>query len=75
MIRVRYRRPPDRRTRPQRWDNAVAEQVGLQVEYAAWNEALPDSRRDTPTAEGKWPRLKGPVIGRTRNGLKAAREK
>ena len=51
LVRLRYRRPADRRTRPQRWDDAVAELVGLQVEYTAWNEALPDGLRDTPTAE------------------------
>jgi hypothetical protein len=51
VVRLRYRRPADRRTRPQRWDDAVAELVRLQVEYVAWNEALPDGLRDTPTAE------------------------
>ena len=50
-VRVHYRRPANRRTRPRRWDDAVAELVGLQLEYAAWNEALPDGFRDTPTAE------------------------
>ena len=48
---VRYRRPADRRARPQRWRAAVAELLALQAEYAAWNEALPDSLRDTATAE------------------------
>jgi hypothetical protein len=49
--RVRYRKPADRRTRPQRWDDAVAELVGLQAAYAAWNEALPDGLRGTATAD------------------------
>jgi hypothetical protein len=49
--RIRYRRPADRRTRPQRWSDAVAELLALQAEYAAWCEALPDSLRDTATAE------------------------
>jgi hypothetical protein len=48
---VRYRRPADRRTRPQRWHDAVAELLALQAAYAAWCEALPDGLRDTPTAE------------------------
>jgi len=48
---IRYRRPADRRTRPQRWSDAVGELVSLQAEYAAWCEALPDSLRDTATAE------------------------
>jgi hypothetical protein len=48
---VRYRRPADRRTRPQRWRDAVAELLTLQAEYTAWLEALPDSLKDTDTAE------------------------
>jgi len=41
----------DRRSRPQRWRDAVAELFALQAEYAAWFEVLPESLRDTPTAE------------------------
>ncbi len=48
---VRYRRPADRRTRPQRWRDAVAELLALQADYTAWADALPDSLRDTATAE------------------------
>ena len=48
---IRYRRPADRRTRPERWNDAVGELVSLQAEYAAWWEVLPDSLRDTATAE------------------------
>jgi hypothetical protein len=48
---VRYRRDADRRTRPQRWRDAVAELLTLQAEYTAWLEALPDSLKDTDTAE------------------------
>ena len=51
VIRVRYRRPADRRSRPQRWDDAIAELLVLQVEYTAWYDVLPDGLRDTPTAE------------------------
>ena len=47
---IRYRRPTDRRTRPQRWRAAVAELLTLQAEYTAWSEALPEALRDTPTA-------------------------
>ena len=47
---IRYRRPTDRRTRPQRWRDAVAVLLTLQAEYIAWSEALPDALRDTPTA-------------------------
>ncbi len=48
---VRYRRPADRRTRPQRWHEAVADLLALQADYAAWADALPDGLRDTATAE------------------------
>jgi hypothetical protein len=48
---LRYRRPTDRRSRAQRWREAVAELLALQDEYAAWYAALPDSLHDTATAE------------------------
>ena len=48
---IRYRRPADRRARPQRWRDAVTELLALQAEYAAWRDALPDSLRDSATAE------------------------
>ena len=41
MPAIRYRRPTDRRTRPQRWHDAVAELIALQAEYAAWADAMP----------------------------------
>lgn len=47
---IRYRRSADRRTRPQRWRDAVMELLSLQAEYIAWCEALPDALRDTATA-------------------------
>lgn len=47
---IRYRRPANRRSRLQRWRDAVAMLVALQTEYVAWYDALPDSLRDTPTA-------------------------
>jgi hypothetical protein len=37
------RRPADRRARPQRWREAVAELVALQAEYQAWLDAFPES--------------------------------
>ncbi len=48
---VRYRRPADHRTRPQRWRDAVAELLVLQADYAARADALPDALRETATAE------------------------
>jgi hypothetical protein len=40
---IHYRRAADRRSRAQRWRDAVAELVALQAAYRAWFEALPDS--------------------------------
>ena len=48
---VRYREVPDRRSRPQRWRDAVAELLALQAEYAAWLDRLPASLHDGATAE------------------------
>jgi hypothetical protein len=49
--RVRYRRPADRRSRPQRWREAVAELVELQGEYRDWHDTLPPSLEGSTTAE------------------------
>jgi hypothetical protein len=46
-----YRRPADRRTRPQRWNDATAELIVVQAECAAWWEAMPEGLRDTRTGE------------------------
>ena len=48
---VRYRRPTDRRSRPQRWREAVAELLALQADYAAWYDALPEATREGATGE------------------------
>ena len=48
---TRWRRPVDRRSRPQRWRAAVAELVSLQDEYTQWFETLPEPLRDTATGE------------------------
>lgn len=48
---VHYRRPGDRRSRPQRWRDAVAELVALQAEYAVWHDQLPESLHDTALGE------------------------
>jgi hypothetical protein len=48
---VRTRRPVDRRSRIQRWNDTVAGLTELQAEYAAWLDALPDNQQDSATAE------------------------
>ena len=49
--KVRYRRPGDRRSRPQRWRDAVAELVNLQGDYQAWLDALPPSLENSAMAD------------------------
>jgi hypothetical protein len=45
------RRPADRRSRIQRWRDAVSTLTNLLTEYARWLEALPDNQQDGTTAE------------------------
>ena len=49
--KIRYRKPTDRRSRPQRWRDAVAELVELQGDYQEWLDALPPSLADSATAD------------------------
>ena len=48
---TRPRRPTDRRSRPQRWHDAVGTLLALQAEYADWLAVLPDSLQDSATAD------------------------
>ena len=48
---VRTRRPTDRRSRIQRWNDTVAAAAELQAEYAGWLDALPDNQQDSALAE------------------------
>jgi len=50
-VATRRRAAVDRRSRPRRWHDAVADLLGLQAEYATWLDALPDSLRDGATAQ------------------------
>ena len=49
--RIRYRRPADRRSRPQQWDDAVRTLLALQEQYREWRDALPASLAGSATAE------------------------
>jgi hypothetical protein len=44
------RTPAARRGRTRRWNDALAEMIAVQLECAAWFEALPESLRDSATA-------------------------
>jgi hypothetical protein len=49
--RIRYRRPIDRRSRAQRWQEAVADLVALQDDYRTRLNALPPNLEASATAE------------------------
>jgi len=49
--KIKYRKPTDRRSRPQRWRDATAELIELQGDYQAWLDALPPSLADSTVAE------------------------
>ena len=51
---IRIRRPIERCSRIQRWNDTVAAAVELQAEYAAWLDALPDNQQDSVLAEALW---------------------
>jgi len=42
---------PSRQSRGKRWDDALAVMIAVQAECAAWFEILPESLRDSATAE------------------------
>ena len=48
---IRTRRPANRRSRIQRWNDAITGLVDMQAEYGAWLDALPDNQQDSATAE------------------------
>jgi hypothetical protein len=48
---VHYRRPQDRRARPQRWADAVETLRQLQAEYQDWLDNLPESLQDSALAD------------------------
>ena len=48
---VRTRRPADRRSRIQRWNDTIAAALELQAEYAGWLDALPDNQQDSALAD------------------------
>jgi len=49
--RIRYLRPQDRRSRPQRWAEAVETLRELQAEYQDWLDNLPESLQASALAE------------------------
>jgi hypothetical protein len=48
--RLHYRTPPDRRSRPRRWQDAVLTLLDLQGEYREWLDNLPDNLQESALA-------------------------
>ncbi len=48
---VRYRRPAERHTRPQRWAEAVRTLNELLDDYEQWRDSLPASLAESVTAD------------------------
>jgi hypothetical protein len=48
---IRSRRPADRRSRIQRWNDTIAAAVELRVEYSDWLDALPENQQDSALAD------------------------
>jgi hypothetical protein len=44
---IHFRNPKDRRTRPRRWAEAVAQLRALIEDYQSWRDTLPESLRDS----------------------------
>jgi hypothetical protein len=48
---IRYRRPKDRRSRPDQWGDAIKALMDCLDRYQQWRENLPDSLADSALAE------------------------
>jgi hypothetical protein len=48
---IRYRRPKDRRSRPDQWADAINTLMDCLDRYQQWRENLPDSLADSALAE------------------------
>lgn len=48
---IRYRRPADRRSRPQQWADAVQTLADLLDQFEEWRNKLPSSLENSATAE------------------------
>jgi hypothetical protein len=57
LVVVRYRRPADRRSRPQQWADAVQTLADLLDQFQEWRDNLPSSLANSPTAEALDPVL------------------
>ncbi len=48
---IRYSRPADRRSRPERWAHAVQALADMLDQFQEWRDNLPSSLEDSATAE------------------------
>ena len=57
QLTIQRRPAPARPSRTKRWNDALAERIAVQTECAAWFDALPESLRDSATAEALQDRI------------------
>ena len=51
VVRLRYRQPADRRSKPQRWADAVETLADLIDAYQVWRDILPPALADSDIAQ------------------------
>jgi hypothetical protein len=51
VVRIRFRRPADRRSKPKQWQDAVQTLSDLLDGYQDWKDNLPASLADSPIAD------------------------
>jgi hypothetical protein len=51
VVRIRYRRPANKRSRPKRWQDAVETLADLLDDYQAWRDSLPPSLTGSEIAD------------------------
>ncbi len=51
VVVVRYRRPADRRSRPERWADAVQTLADMLDQFQEWRDNLPSNLEGSATAE------------------------
>ena len=51
VVKIRYRRPADRRSRPARWQDAVETLADQLDSYQAWRDSLPAGLQDSEIAD------------------------
>jgi|HubBroStandDraft_5_1064220.scaffolds.fasta_scaffold1043601_1 hypothetical protein len=51
QIKIKYRKPADRRSAPERWDNATADLLAILDDYQTWRDGMPPGVSESATAQ------------------------